>query len=214
MVLGASPSAPSYFEIPDVDVIASAGAAILLYRPDWYFIFERDPLWLHEDRLKDARANGTKVVVNGGWREYIKKTKGEDYEYPCDEWIDDYCYGGVFNSHRHWTPGIYAQTVGGCLALQWAVNHGAKEVHIVGLEGYTGEVDYFTGERGNATGLRLTRKGYGPLMQKIISLSPDIQFIVYGELKYPLDGDNVSLVQGRPNSAPTLSRGFSQGVMQ
>ena len=207
MVLGSSPSAPSYFQIPDVDVIASAGAAILLCRPDWYLIFERDALWLHEDKLKDARANGTKVIVNGAWRKHLKTTKGEDYEYPCDEWIDDFCKGSVFRSHLYWTPGLYAEAVGGCLALQLAVNHGAKEIHVVGLEGYSGEVDYFTGQRGTYIGPRLTREGYGPLMQKIVSLSPEIQFVVYGDLKYPLDGDNVSLVKGRSNSALTLSRG-------
>jgi hypothetical protein len=85
---------------------------------------------------------------------------------------------------------------------------------MIGLEGYTGGVDYFNGNQGNMKSARVTQSNYGPLVQRIVETHPDVQFTAYGDLKYSLTGDNVSLVQGDTNSAPTLSRGFSQGVMQ
>lgn len=208
LVLGASPSAPDFYKIPDVDFITSAGDAILLCRPDWYFVNERRSLDLHKQERAEARAKGTRVVIQRSFRKLIKYHDDSNFCFPYDDCIEDFSYGSIWRSHEYWTPGRYSQSSSGCLALQWAVNHGATEVHMVGMEGYTGGVDYFTGTKGSELGARWTHESYGPLVQRIIETSPDIQFTMYGEPLYQLKAENLTFY-GRPNPAPVLNRGLS-----
>ena len=209
MVLGASRSAAQFYEVPVVDVVASAGDAILLQRPDWYFLAEERSLDLFESERAEARMLGTKVVLNGQLRKKIRNKFGENFIFPCDEYINEFTNGSVMSSYKRYRPGHYAHTFAGGFALQWAVNHGATEVHMVGMEGYTGGVDYFDGRYGNDRGAKTTKRSYCHLIQRIVDTHPCVQFFAYGKLVYSLDGDNVSLIQGDQNSAPVLSRGLS-----
>ena len=209
MVLGASPSAPEFHKVPNVDVVASAGDGILLQRPDYYILTEEVSLRRYHDERYEARALGTKVIIRDGLREVFRTKMGSSFDFPCDGYISDFTSGSYQRSHKCYTPGKYAHSCAGCLALQWAVNHGATEVHMVGMEGYTGGIDYFNGNQGNDKSARVTQSNYGPLVQRITETHPDVQFTAYGDLKYSLTGDNVSLVQGDPNPAQALSRGLS-----
>ncbi len=209
MVLGASPSAPEFHMIPDIDVVASAGDGILLQRPDYYFLTEEISLDLFESERFEARMLGTKVVLNGQLRKKIRSKFGENFVFPCDEYIDEFSDGSYMSSYKRYRPGQYAHACAGCLALQWAVNHGATEVHMVGMEGYAGGVDYFDGRRGNDGSAKATRQSYRHLIQRIVDTHLDIKFFAYGKLVYSLDGDNVSLIQGSPSPAQTLSCGFT-----
>ena len=157
MVLGASRSAAQFYEVPVVDVVASAGDAILLQRPDWYFLAEERSLDLFESERAEARMLGTKVVLNGQLRKKIRNKFGENFIFPCDEYINEFTNGSVMSSYKRYRPGHYAHTFAGGFALQWAVNHGATEVHMFGMKGYTGGVDYFDGRYGNATGPKRTK---------------------------------------------------------
>ena len=209
MVLGASPSAPEFHTVPNVDVVVSAGDGILLQRPDYYILTEEVSLRRYHDERHKARALGTKVIIRDGLRSVFRDKMGSDFDFPCDGYISDFTNGSYKHSHKWYVPGKYAHSCAGCLALQWAVNHGAIEVHMVGLEGYTGGVDYFNGNQGNDLSARVTQSNYGPLVQRIVETHPDVQFTAYGDLKYSLTGDNVSFVKGDPDPAPALSRGLS-----
>lgn len=209
MVLGASPSAPEYHKEPDVDAVASAGDAILLRRPGFYFINEQGALWKHANKLSEARQLGTQVILADHLYQVIRQRKGPAYSYPCDMFLKLYpisCY----KSWRIWVLGLYVPMCGGGMALQWAINHGATEVHMVGMEGYTGGADYFAGQAGTDDGPAYNKQVYVPFLQRVISQRPQVQFTVYGNPSYELQGDNVTLIgnnQGDQSSAPTLSRG-------
>ena len=188
MVLGASPSAPDNYRRPDVDIVAAAGDSIQLCRPDYYFIGEERSLDLYVEERAAARAAGTKVVVA---EPLLKRLAERNIDFPHDEVIE-YCPGNYMHAWRIWIPGRYARMCAGGLAFQWAANHGATEIHMVGMEGYTGQVDYFTGQHGNAKGPRMTEEAYGPLMQRVADKLPQVQFIMYGTPRYQFEGRNVS----------------------
>lgn len=194
MVLGASPSAPEFHSIPNIDVVVSAGDGILLQRPDYYILTEENSLKLYHDERAEARELGTKVIIRDELRDIFRDKQGNDFDFPCDGYITGFTNGSIFRSHMWYEPGRYAHTCAGCLALQWAVNHEATEVHMVGMEGYTGGVDYFTGRNGNELSAEITLSNYGPLMQKIIETHPHVQFTMYGDLKYDIECGNVTFV--------------------
>ena len=194
MVLGSSPTAPDHYQTPDVDVIAVAGDGILLVPgPDYYLISEATALWRREAQMKEARKLGTWVVMGKDMSRAIGKYAGKDYKYPCDEIID-----GRLRVYD-WKPGHYVRTCGGGIALQWAVNHGAGEIHLVGLEGYKGkgEPDYFTGQKGHPNGLKVMEEHYFPMLKAVMTRSPQIQFILYGHPTYRIEADNVTYLHGK-----------------
>lgn len=192
MILGASPSAQDNCLLPVVDFVAGAGKSILFYRPDYYFIIERRSLWLHPEELKLARVNGTKVIV----RKFlipnvIEKLQAEGKysgDYPHDFAIN------LKNDWKDWEPGDYVNANSGAVALQWAINHGATEIHLVGCEGYRGpgHIDYCDGTASNKHNKQRSEKEYVPLLKKIIKKCPEIKFFVYGNSTYKLKNENVT----------------------
>ena len=138
MVLGASPCAAECHCIPEVDAVAAAGASILIHRPDFYFIYENDALWKHMDELAEARQLGTKVILGWNLWDTLKHSTPPIYDYPCDDYLPLKKCINSKEPEKAWKPGVYVPICGGGLALQWAVNHGASEIHLVGMEGYRG----------------------------------------------------------------------------
>lgn len=195
MVLGASPTSKKHHETPKVDTVAGAGSSITFHHPDWFFIIEERSLMLYPDDLKTARLNGTKVVIK---KHLIKHCLEKMYrerriaspDYPHDLALD--LFGGFKNGWRVWEPGMYVNCTAGAFALQFAVNHNPAEIHMVGLEGYTGGVDYFDGKTSNEQCKRYSRQVYAPLLQRIVDKCPQTQFITYGNPIYKLSGKNVS----------------------
>ncbi len=209
MVLGSSPSAPEHYQKPVVDVVATAGDGISLLPtyPDYHFIGEPRGLWRLEELIEKAHHHGTKIVFGKGMERDIRKKLGLSMSRKRVPATKDERRSGRHNRHNyphdhvirtrhkrsHWVPGEYTQICSGGLAFQWAVMApDVSEIHMVGLEGYTGGHDYYTGQAGTPEGKLLNTEVYGPLMQSIVSQCPQIQFIVYGELRYPLDGENVT----------------------
>lgn len=190
MVLGASPSAQEYK--PVVDCVAGAGKSLLFYRPDYYFIVEVQSLWLHPTELASARAKGTKIVIKKFLIPHvIEKLQAEGKysgDYPHDFAID------LKDNWEDWEPGIYVDSFSGAVALQWAVNHEATEIHLVGCEGYRGPEynDYCDGTKTNKHGKTKSEKEYVPLLQRIVEKCPKIKFFAYGNTTYKLKGENVS----------------------
>ena len=190
MVLGSSPTAAKYCTAVEVDRVVSAGEALTLRRPDVYIIAEINRLHTHEKLKREIRKKGTLIYVSGCIYSHIEKHL--DGQYPCDGYLP--C---VIDNEKHWNrwePGLYVMTCSGATAVQYAVNHGAEEIHLVGMEGYRGpgEVTYFTGEKGSEQGVKFLREMYAPLMQLIVSSCPEIQFFTYGQMEYDLAGENVT----------------------
>lgn len=187
MVLGSSPSAPYYFGSIQSDRVISSGDGILLIRPDYYLVNEYNALDRHETIRLRCQAQGTKVLVS----DYVDLHK--HLGYAVDEVIPLLVPGeDLDNSWKRWEPGRYVFSVSGAVGLQYAVNHGATEIHMVGMEGYTGGADYFTGQIGHQGAKVFTTTSYAPLLRLIVSKCPGVQFITYGDLVYDLSGPNVT----------------------
>ncbi len=194
MVLGASPSAEKYHSVPEADAVAAAGASILIHRPDFYFVNEVGSLWKYTEELDEARRLGTKVILSRKLRNYLSNNKPPSYRYPCDEFLDTKECNDE-EPAREWELGSYVPICGGVLALQWALNHGASEIHLVGMEGYGGPEDviYFNGGYGTNHSENYTKNIYAPLLRTIVSGMPDVCFVIYGTPVYDLVGSNVDL---------------------
>lgn len=106
---------------------------------------------------------------------------------PCDD----------FDTYTPWEPGGYVpcSSSGGYL-LQYAVNQGAAEIWMVGMDGYlstpsTRVPDTYDGQLGPKYGMQRTRNLYFPVIQDVISRSPQVQFVQYGKpvlQLHPADG--------------------------
>ncbi len=145
---------------------------------------------IDRDRLAEIERH---LIELGSWVLEDVGTRGSHiFDFPHDGWMEYVDTGAThLGAYKAWEPGLYCQAVAGILALQYAVNHGATEVHMVGMEGYTGGVDYFTGKRGAERGAKYFREAWAPHTQRIVDKCPEIQFFVYGNPTYPLEGNNV-----------------------
>ena len=173
MVLGASPTAPNYCDL-DVDVVIAAGDGITLRHPDYYIVCEPRGMNRYIRRRKDERRLGMKVIVThhfGGCK------------FPYDIVVN---VVAVYDS-SNWHRGQYMAGPSGVLGLQYAVNNGATEVHLVGMEGYTSNADYFTGMSSTPNDIQTIRE-FPALMQGIVDACPDIDFHIYGNPIYTLKG--------------------------
>lgn len=96
-----------------------------------------------------------------------------------------------------WKPGAYSCAgKTGALALQYAIANGAQEIHIVGFDGYRSSegacvIDTYDGAFGPETGADQTRDEYGPMIQRIMHRTPEVEYVFYGEPTYKLQGVNL-----------------------
>ena len=201
MVLGSSPSAKEFHEVPQVDRVVSTGDAILLRCPDYYLLSEEVSVLRFQEERAEMRTKGTKVIVVGRLVDpkvrlnHIRKMTPKGFVLPYDIALP-MMRARIAQDWKRWRPGSYIRGTAGSIALQFAVNNHPSEIHVVGMEGYLGEdhVDYFSGQKGNFHSGRITVVWYGPLVQHIVDLCPKTDFIFYGNMKYPIDGFNVTKI--------------------
>lgn len=84
----------------------------------------------------------------------------------------------------------------GLFILQYALNHGARRVILVGLDGYASKPkrivpDGFDGRAGNAGGQELTAQWIRPFTQSCVEARADARFVVCGRPRYRIEGPNV-----------------------
>jgi len=200
MVLGSSPSAPEHHNTPDVDVSISSGDGILLRSPTYYLIVEESAIWRHPKERQRAQNDGTKVLLTDNLVNSVRGAKFQKfldrtskYMFPYDELVR--CNVPIRkNSWKSWRRGSYIRSCSGVVALQYAINHGATDIHMVGMEGYTAleGPQYFNGQPANNKSHRFAQMCHFPLTQRIIAQCPDVSFTTYGRLTYDLFGDNVT----------------------
>lgn len=202
LIVGSSPSMPFFLEYlvkdrgwdlnsPDL-IVATANAALYeLIRygcySDYYAVMEICSPKLYGRMYEDARENhGTKIVTSSM---AMNNKIGIDADIILE--ITGFSDVAEFKRGRYITGGT-----SGSHLMQLAVNLGAKQVTLIGMEGYrstphTKVVDTFDGRLGPSFGAKHTEQWYGPLMQQVVSACPDVLFDFYGRLRYPMVGHNV-----------------------
>ncbi len=204
IVIGASPSAresllAARLAVPNAVTIATNGAEALFSGssgPDYYHIHDMNACVDYNARGKEFQAMGTRLVTLERSESSLKK-RGLDH---FDEFVplSSREYPGRFKMGEYSSCGL-----SGLMCIQYALNHGAKTVHIVGQEGYGKGDQYFHAEPGAGTQddklshdkrERLTLSLLQPYIQGCIDVCPAVQFVVYGNLEYKLSGENVKCV--------------------
>lgn len=201
IVLGSSPSAARDFPLAlhaaaragEMPIVATANAGIELAPvPDYYWISDPVAVAMFIVAARRAVSAGTRVITNPpGYASC-----------PVLREIGAEIVPGADMAHsRGWYRGLYlnARTSGSWLT-QFAVNHGARHISLVGMEGYRSSpqrgsvVDYFDGRTGSP---RLSRvmETYANIMREIVTASPQTTFELYGDMTYELKGANVRLAQ-------------------
>ncbi len=204
IVIGSSPSAPkslltARLAAPNAVTIATNGAEALFpgsSGPDYYHIHDMNACVDFNARGKEFQAMGTRLVTLERKESSLKK-RGLDH---FDEFIplSSREYPGRFKMGEYSSCGL-----SGLMCIQYALNHGAKSVHIVGQEGYGKGDQYFHKEPWAGTPEEkithdkrqpLSASLLQPYIQGCIDVCPAVQFVVYGNLEYKLSGDNVKCV--------------------
>lgn len=183
------------------DFVTSIACNAAIYR----YLIRDEPLhyyWLHDhlacdlfgDYARYCQQNrGTKIITLARSGPGALAMRGLEQ---ADEFIDA-------SSPDHtvtWQRGKYtnARTSGG-LCLQFAVNHGAKNIHIVGIEGYKSTadnivIDTFDGRLGKDTSNFQAKAYQAPLFKLIADTCPDVQFTFYGKPVAPIEGPNIKWI--------------------
>jgi len=108
------------------------------------------------------------------------------------------------------------------MCLEYAIAHGARQIHLVGMTGYAGTDggDYFGGyEPGHEPDTnpenierrrRHTLEIIQPFTQAAVDCCPDIDFVFHGRLNYQVSGPNVRRIVPREELAECVLR--SSGI--
>lgn len=132
------------------------------------------------------------------------------------DWFDDMVIADV-GSWRPWKfiPGHYtAARLSGLFALQYAVNHKATHIHLIGCEGYSQADHYFDkGEPSQAANdENMTAEIIEPFTWAVIKARPDVEFTFYGNLNYKVMGNNVTRVASVLTDEPPVVAGAVEEV--
>jgi len=161
-------------------------------RPDFFLLNDQRACVQYAQAAKDAQKLGCRLLT---LRRDPQALKNRGVEH-CDEFLE---YVGNYNQFGR---GGYNAGLSGLLCLQYAINNGAKSVHLVGMNGYTGKCggDYFDGHEPVNNGRKRrhhTESLIRPFTQSAVTECPDIEFVFYGQLNYPIQGTNVKRLQVR-----------------
>jgi len=201
MVLGASPCAPDFCGI-GVDVVAVAGASILLRQPDIYCVAEMGGCYRYINEVREMQAAGGKLIAHSTvvyWVDVRRVTPRPPWPYPDPYPADEVVGSGrlatadKLGEWQQWQPGDIVLSNSGLMALQIAIRDGAREVHLVGMEGYRGlGDDYFMADvripkdvkKPTGDQIREWQTQYfRPLLDRIVGLCPEVDFVPYGTLR-------------------------------
>lgn len=157
-------------------------------RPDYYLLSDPIAIEAHARAAGWMRHRGTRIVGRVGMN-----IRGV----PVDDQIDLADYA----QRDPWQPGTFVNgRTSGTICVQFAVNRGARVVVIIGMDGYLsspGNVvrETFDARMGKASGSAISREWQVPLLQQIVTASPQITFVLAGHLSYSLHGDNVIMAR-------------------
>jgi hypothetical protein len=213
LVLGSSPSAPRFYDAlwpaawRMTTITTNSGWQMMLVAdtclptvPDYYFLSDPVAIELHARAARYMQKRGTTIIAKQSAAQGLGI--GLDDSQILRVPLADYAERG------DWTPGQYLNgRCSGAICLQHAVNAGAREIYLVGMDGYASQGkqivrDSFDGRVGKSSGKTITDSWYAPLIQSIVAATPHIRYIVCGKPRYELAGSNVSIINDPNQLAP------------
>ncbi len=198
LVVGSGPSATAMIEVvrnaPYTQSITANAGVDLLPDPDYYLIYESEAAKQFAKYVPMLRErHGTSLVATkprGSKKSLRSQLAALDPEYVIEVAITK-SHGGVHYHRGRYTAGSFT----GSLMVQFALEHGALTVLIVGMEGYKGgKIDTFDGRAGLPLHARMTKEIYGPMMQLVVNAWPETTFVFFGKPNYTIAGDNVIVI--------------------
>jgi hypothetical protein len=169
MVLGTGPSAESWFAkvLPKATHTATCNAGInMLPNPDVYAVCESAAFPAYRDQYMRAKAQGTKLITI----DRVYPSEQEGFEVLQVQGPKEYEVGS-------WEKGVYRHGLTtGSFLVQYAANHGADVIHLLGFDGYPT----------SAGPGQVIKTAYyqGPLFYRMVEACPEIEFIFYGRPRY------------------------------
>jgi len=194
IVIGSSSSAPEWLPVvraryPSATVITTNASGLLFDppdRPDYYFLSDHVACDLYGQLAQDLSARGTRTITRKRALSAMK-TRGVEW---FDEFIQDdrEVAGAVFQPGQYSGPGL-----SGLFCMQYALNHHACGVHLIGFEGYGDRAHYWDrpAELAHNKSTAYTEQYIRPFVQSAADTCPDVTFHFYGDLNYRISGENV-----------------------
>lgn len=210
VVVGDGPSARTMLvcaleQRPCARTITTNGGILLFcpWRLDYYFLADGTACVTYHDAAVAAHKRGTRWITIA---RNPKRLRDQGLD-GADEFLEftpmpgcgllvndiffdaDLPWGEVFNrtigaTHWKFRRGVFTDArLSGITCLQYAVNNGASEISLVGMDGY-GPDDCPRCER-------QTKGLIEPFTQSVVDSCPDVMFRVYGMPRYELTGTNV-----------------------
>lgn len=196
LVVGASPSAPKYFDAllgqADATITCNAGwqlffthPAHLVY-PDYFFINDQCSCINNARAKRVMQSAGTEIITVKRAESALTLRGIDDADHLLE--VTDGGYGFIAFTRGQY---VYPQ-ISGLAPLMFAINSGATRVLMCGMEGYKSNddelvPDSFDGRLGKASGERLTRKWIGPFTQSVFDACPDVEFVFYGKPNFKIN---------------------------
>lgn len=198
IVLGAGPDAVEMLALarrrcPTARIVTTNGGINLFRPPDVpevYFLTDQMGCHIYHDPARLMQRHGTRLVTLKRSESSLKSRRVDHF--------DEFLPGGPIQNQ--FVRGGYSGGLSGLLCLEYAVNHGAKRVHLVGMNGYAGVEgsDYFDGHETPLNPpdkrLRHTREIVEPFTQAVVDACPDVEFVFYGRINYRVAGANVQRI--------------------
>jgi hypothetical protein len=187
--IGTSPSVLEYLPRARlenrIDRTITCNAGIKLDpRPDYYACVDFPSQRMFNEHARAAQKGGTHLIT-------LKRTAEALRKRDCD-WFDEFVdMPNGPPTREKWGEFRYT----GPMCMEYAIRHGASSLILVGCDGYTGKNDYFDGwtdGKQEPVGIyeRMTVEVLQPAIQRLVSLWPEVQWLVYGRPVYAIRGDN------------------------
>lgn len=215
IVVGSSPGVEEIFDAtlaayPGATTITCNAGVNLFFAcapervaPDYYWLSDFKACGSYRRAARTARAMGTRVVSFHRDSEQALAERGitrDDLLIRVDE----------PQGLPRFTPGKYVMSgLSGTLCVQFALNHGASRVVLIGHDGYRSStnglvVDNFDGRTGKPGSWEHNERFIRPLLQSCIQTCPGVEFIQYGKPLYALEGPNYRLAK-RPEGVSDVA---------
>lgn len=200
IVCGAGPDAPKMLAVakrryPHSTTITT-NSGIRLFRepdrPDYYFLTDMYGCQIYHDEAVAIQARGSRLLTLRRDKSALKQRRVDHF----DEFIP------MVGGYEQFTRKGLTARLSGLLCMQYALMRGARELHLVGLNGYTGRPggDYYEQDAPVTAHRRLrnhTENTIAPFTQAAVEACPDVDFVFYGRLNYSVGGPNVRRVVPR-----------------
>jgi hypothetical protein len=199
LVLGGSLSAPETFKVareqyPDATLITT-NSGIRLCEPDYYLLSDKIAVVKFYAKAAKYQAKGMKIIAPSG-EAYIVEWKKLT--------VDHVIHVPGMWDKIPWVRGAYSNyTLSGLYCIMFAINHGATKIILPGHEGFNVDAELYHWDQSDHSTLTvfLTEKWKTikhdvqiTIWEEFVEQCPDIEFVFYGDLNYPVEGENVTKI--------------------